>query len=181
MLKLLNDNFGVDQAMLTTVHSYTSDQPLRDKAGSSFRRSRSAAENIIPNVTPAPMWIEHILPEMKGRVAGTALNVPIPNGSLLDLTTVLNNNDVSVEEVHAVLEDAAMKYPKLIEIVTDPIVSSDVINNRHSVVYDKLATMRSPGRMVKTLIWYHTTVSMASRILEVIEKYHSLQEKGGSQ
>ncbi len=180
-LKLFNENFGVDYAMLTTVHAYTSDQPLRDKAGKSFRRSRSAAENIIPNATPSPRWIQHILPELKGRIEGTALNVPIPNGSLLDLTTVFKNAGVSVKDVNMVMEKAAKEMPELIEIVEDPIVSSDVIGNTHSIVFDKLATMHSPERMVKTLIWYHTTMAQASRILEVIKKYHDLEEKGGSQ
>ena len=97
MLKIISENFGLDYAMFTSVHSYTSDQPLRDKAGTDFRRSRSAAENIIPVDTVAPKWIEHILPELTGKVEGTALNVPVPNGSLLDLTSVLKNGIKIVE------------------------------------------------------------------------------------
>jgi len=181
MLKLFNEKFGVDAAMLTTVHSYTSDQPLRDKAGESFRRSRSAAENIIPNVTPSPYWLQKLLPELKGKIEGTALNVPIPNGSLLDLNTVFNNDGVGIEDVNAVMEQAAKDHPQLIEVTHDPIVSSDVINNTHSVVYDALATMKSPKRMIKTLAWYHASMAQASRILDVIRTYHIKEEKGGAQ
>lgn len=180
MTNLLNKAFGVDSVVLTTVHSYTSDQPLRDKAGINFRRSRSAAENIIPNETPSPQWIQKILPEFKGKIEGIALNVPIPNGSVLDMTTVFKNSGVTVEDVNEVMQKAAGKYPELIEVVTDPIVSSDVIGNTHSVVFDKLATMKSPDKMLKTLTWYHTALAQASRILDTIKKYHELEEKGGS-
>jgi glyceraldehyde 3-phosphate dehydrogenase len=184
MLKYFDKYFGVDYAMLTTVHSYTSDQPLRDKAGTDFRRSRSAAENIIPNESPTPRWIPSILPQFKGRIEGNALNVPIPNGSLLDLTTVFKNNGVTVEDVNKMMYEAAKELPHLIQVAEDPIVSSDVINNRHSVVFDKMATMKSQGRMMKTLVWYHTALAQACRILEVIGTYHNLQEKtekGGAQ
>ena len=182
LLKLFQENFGIDYAMLTTVHSYTSDQPLRDKAGSSFRRSRSAAENIIPNQSPTPRWIPVILPFMKDRIEGSALNVPIPNGSLLDLTTIFSNNGVTIEDVNKVMEQAAKDFPTLVQVVDDPIVSSDVINNRHSVVFDKLATMKSPGRMMKTLTWYHTALAQACRIMDVIRLYHKLEvTKGGAQ
>jgi glyceraldehyde 3-phosphate dehydrogenase len=184
MLKFFNEKFGVDYAMLTTVHSYTSDQPLRDKAGAEYRRSRSAAENIIPNETPTPRWIPTILPEFKGRIEGTALNVPIPNGSLLDLTTVFRTKDVTIEQVNELMYEAAKKLPNLIAVAEDPIVSSDVINDRHAVIFDKLATMKSQGKMMKTLVWYHTALAQACRILDVIRTYHNLQEKtqkGGAQ
>ena len=180
MIKLLNEAFGVDSVVLTTVHSYTSDQPLRDKAGASFRRSRSAAENIIPNETPSPRWIQHIMPDFKGKIEGIALNVPIPNGSVLDMTTVFKNRGVTIEDVNKVVEKASSDYPELIQVVSDPIVSSDVVGNRHSVIFDKLATMKSTGRMLKTLTWYHTALAQASRILDTIKKYHILEEKGGS-
>jgi glyceraldehyde 3-phosphate dehydrogenase len=183
MLKFFDEKFGVDYAMLTTVHSYTSDQPLRDKAGADFRRSRSAAENIIPNETPTPKWIPTILPNFKGRIEGSALNVPIPNGSLLDLTMIFKNKDVSIDQVNEVMYAAAAKLPNLVQVAADPIVSSDVINNRHAVVFDKLATLKSQGKMIKTLVWYHTALAQACRILDVIRAYHILQEKiekGGS-
>ncbi len=180
MLKILNDTFGVDYAMLTTVHSYTSDQPLRDKASTTFRRSRSAAENIIPNITPSPEWIQYIMPEFKGRIEGSALNVPVPNGSLLDLTTVLKKKDIDIEDLNKAVEAAAEKYPQIIEVVEDPIVSTDVIGNTHSVVFDKMASLKTSGRMLKTLTWYHTALAQAARIKDLIIAYHRLAEKGGA-
>ena len=181
MLKVLNEAFGVDYAMLTTVHSYTSDQPLRDRVGVDYRRSRSAAENIIPNETPSPEWLQKIMPEFEGRVEGSALNVPVPNGSLLDLTAVLRENNVSVEDVNKVMEKAAKDLAHVLEVVEDPIVSTDVIGNTHSVVFDEKATMKSPGRMIKVLVWYHTSLNMAARVIDVIEAYGKLIGKGGVQ
>ena len=180
MLKILDEAFGVDYAMLTTVHSYTSDQPLRDKASSDFRRSRSAAENIIPNETPSPRWIQHIMPEFKGRIEGSALNVPVPNGSLLDLTTVLKKGGVTREQINEAAANYAKDHPMVARVVEDPIVSTDVIGDTHSLNFDMQATLMSPGRMVKTLIWYHTALATASRIIDVIVAYNELDKKGGS-
>lgn len=180
MLKILDEAFGVDYSMLTTVHSYTADQPLRDTAGTDFRRSRSAAENIIPNETPTPRWLPIIMPEFRGRIEGTALNVPIPAGSLLDLTVVLKNGDVTIKEIDTAVEAAAKKIPGIMEVTEDPIVSVDVVGNRHSVIYDRQATMRSKGKMLKVLIWYHNTLAMASRIKDLIIEYQKLNEEGGS-
>jgi glyceraldehyde 3-phosphate dehydrogenase len=180
MLKILDEAFGVDYSMLTTVHSYTADQPLRDTAGTDHRRSRSAAENIIPNETPTPRWLPEIMPEFKGRIEGTALNVPIPAGSLLDLTVVLKNGDVTIKDIDAAIEAAAKKIPGILEVTEDPIVSVDVVGNRHSVIFDKQATMRSKGKMLKVLIWYHNTLAMASRIKDLIVEYEKLNEEGGS-
>jgi glyceraldehyde 3-phosphate dehydrogenase len=179
MLKILAENFGLDYAMLTTVHSYTSDQPLRDKAGTDFRRSRSAAENIIPFETIVPKWIEHIMPELKGKIEGTAMNVPVPNGSLLDLTSVLKQK-ITLEDLNKAMEKAAAELPHIIQMVDDPIVSTDVIDNQHSLIFDKRASMFSPGRMVKTLTWYHSAYAMAARIKELILAYDKIDKKGGS-
>ena len=180
ILKVLDEAFGVDYAMLTTVHSYTSDQPLRDKASSDFRRSRSAAENIIPNETPSPRWIQHIMPEFKGRIEGSALNVPVPNGSLLDLTTVLKKEGVTREQVNEAVTNYAKDHPYVARVVEDPIVSTDVIGDRRSVNFDLQATLMSPHRMVKTLTWYHTALATASRIIDLIVAYDELEKKGGS-
>lgn len=178
MLKIFAENFGLDYAIFSSVHSYTSDQPLRDKAGTDFRRSRSAAENIIPIDTVAPRWIEYIMPEMEGKVEGTAMNVPVPNGSLLDLTTVLPKG-ITIADINNVMDKAAKELPNVIQVVDDPIVSTDVIDNSHSIVFDKKATMLSPGRMVKTLIWYHSAFAMATRIKELIIAYDNIDMKGG--
>jgi len=179
MLKILGENFGLAYAMLTTVHSYTSDQPLRDKAGTDFRRSRSAAENIIPFDTIVPRWIEHIMPELEGKIEGTAMNVPVPNGSLLDLTSVLKQK-ITLEDLNKAIEKSAAEYPHLIHLMEDPIVSTDVIDNSHSVIFDKRASMFSPGRMVKTLTWFHSAYAQAARIKELILAYDKIEKKGGA-
>lgn len=171
MIKILDEAFGVDYAMLLTIHNYTADQPLRDVVGNDFRRSRSAAQNIIPNVSPAPAWIEQILPQMKGRVEGSALNVPIPAGSLLDLSTFLRKEGVELAHVHAAVEAAAAKIPHIIEVTEDEIVSVDIIGNTHSIIYDKKVAMRSSGRIVKTISWYHTSLAVAARIKDLITAY----------
>ena len=180
LLNVLNEAIGVDYALLTTVHSYTADQPLRDTVGTDFRRSRSAAENIIPNDTPTPRWIPVILPEFKGRIEGTALNVPIPAGSLLDLTLVLKDGKVTINQIDKAIEKAAKKLPEILEVCEDPIVSVDVVGNRHSVIYDKQATMRSKGKMVKILAWYHNSLAMASRVKDLIIAYNKINEQGGA-
>lgn len=180
LLKIFNDEFGVDYAMLTTVHSYTSDQPLRDKAGTDFRRSRSAAENIIPNETPSPEWIQKIMPEFKGRIEGSALNVPVPNGSLLDLTAIFKSKDITIEMINNVVQKYADQHPEIVEMMHDPIVSTDVIGNTHSVVFDRDASIKSSGRMIKTLTWYHAAKAMSARIIDLIIAYDKLNSEGGA-
>jgi glyceraldehyde 3-phosphate dehydrogenase len=179
MLKILSENFGIDYSMITTVHSYTADQPLRDRAGNDFRKSRSAAENIIPVETIVPKWIEQIMPELIGKVEGSALNVPIPNGSLLDLTAGLKKK-ITIDEINKVMAKAAKELPDIIQLVDDPIVSADVIDNSHSLIFDKKATMVSSGRMLKVLIWYHSAFAMAARLKELIIAYDKADKKGGA-
>jgi glyceraldehyde 3-phosphate dehydrogenase len=179
LLKIMDKHFGVDHAMLTSIHSYTSDQPLRDRAGSDYRKSRSAAENIIPLETAVPKWIEQVMPWLEGRIEGTLLNVPVPNGSLLDMTTILKKSGVSKNDVNEAVAKEAPGLTGLVQLVNDPIVSSDVIDNKHSVVFDTLSTMTSPGRMVKTLSWYHSAYSQANRIKELILAYNEADKKGG--
>lgn len=174
ILKILHDKFGLEWAMMTTIHAYTSDQPLADTAGADYRRSRSAAENIIPNETPTAKWLEFILPEFKGKFDGIALNVPVPDGSCVDLTCQLSGNDVSVEAVNDAVRTAAEKMPDIIEVTDDPIVSSDVIGNRHSLVFDAKATMKTAGRFIKVIGWYDNGWGHAARILDIIRAYGQL-------
>lgn len=180
LLKIFNEEFEIDYAMLTTVHSYTSDQPLRDKVGTDFRRSRSAAENIIPNETPSPEWIQKIMPEFKGRIEGSALNVPVPNGSLLDLTAIFKSKDITIEMINNVVQKYADQHPEIVEMMNDPIVSTDVIGNTHSVVFDRAASIKSSGRMIKTLTWYHAAKAMSARIIDLIIVYDKLNSEGGA-
>ncbi|MBC8256158.1 MAG: glyceraldehyde-3-phosphate dehydrogenase [Candidatus Marinimicrobia bacterium] len=176
-LSILNEVVDINCANMTSIHAYTSDQPLQDVAGKSFRRSRSAAENIIPNEDHSVQWIETILPQFKNKITASALNVPVQKGSLMDLTTVINEQNLSAEDINAIFIEAASKRPELIEITHDPIVSSDVIGNRHSIVFDTLATLKSGSNLVKTLSWYDNGLSHACRILDVIRLYHNLDMK----
>jgi len=180
MLDILDKAFGIEYAMMTTIHAYTSDQPLRDTAASDFRRSRSAAENIIPNVNISPYWMEHILPRFKGKIEGSALNVPVPMGSLLDLTCVLTKGDTTIEEVNDAMRTAAKSLAGYIEITEDPIVSSDVIGNAHSLLFDTKGTMKSSKRMVKTLSWYDNSLGQAGRLVDLALAYGRLGVEGGA-
>lgn len=180
VLDTLDKVFGVEYAMMTTIHAYTSDQPLRDTASSDFRRSRSAAENIIPNANISPYWMEYIQPKFKDKIEGSALNVPVPMGSLLDLTCVLPGESVTVEQVNDAMRKAAEKMPKYIEVTEDPIVSRDVIGNQHSVLFDAKGTMKSSKRMIKTLTWYDNSLGQAGRLVDLALAYGKLGVEGGA-
>ncbi len=181
MLDTLDKAFGVEHAMMTTIHAYTSDQPLRDTAAADFRRSRSAAENIIPNVNISPYWMEQILPRFEGKIEGSALNVPVPMGSLLDLTCVLTKGDSTIEEVNEAMRKAAGgALAGYIEVTEDPIVSSDVIGNAHSLLFDTKGTMKSSKRMVKTLSWYDNSLGQAGRLVDLALAYAKLGVEGGA-
>ena len=177
MLKMLDEEFGIQRAMMTTVHAYTSDQPLADAAGVDLRRSRSAVENIIPNTTSAPSIVEELMPQFSGKVDGIAFNVPVPNGSCVDLTTELNRMP-SIEEANNAIKkysDTSMKG--IVGYTSDPIVSSDVIGTEETMVYDEKATMITKDSLLKTLCWYDNGWGFASRILDVVDAYAALEAK----
>lgn len=171
-LQIIDQALGLETASMTSVHAYTSDQPALDQARQDPRRSRSAA-NIIPNGNASPRWVEAVLPRFAGRVSGYALNVPVQRGSLLDLSTVMRSAEVSVEDVNQAFIDASERYPDLLDIARDPIVSSDVLGSRHSVIFDLQGTLKAGRRMIKTLAWYEE-LSHARRILEVARLYQDL-------
>lgn len=170
----------VEKAFMTTVHAYTSDQALQDRAGPDRRRSRSAAENIIPNSNASPHWVEKVLPHLTGKLAGNALNVPVQKGSMLDTTVVFRDPAVDARAVNAALTAAAEKTPGILGVTEDPIVSSDVIGCRQSLLFDLQATLKSGRRMVKTIGWYET-LGHASRIMDVVRDYHALDAQAGGQ
>ncbi|RZP21137.1 type I glyceraldehyde-3-phosphate dehydrogenase [bacterium] len=172
MLRILDGNFTVKKAMMTTVHAYTADQPLTDAIGLDLRRSRSAVENIIPNTTGAPKIIEKLMPEFEGKLDGIAFNVPVPNGSCVDMTTELEKVP-SPEEVNEVLKEASNgKYKNFIGYTNDPIVSSDVIGREETIVFDSKATMVTADNLLKTLCWYDNGWGFSKRILDTIKTYH---------
>jgi glyceraldehyde 3-phosphate dehydrogenase len=181
MVNILEENFGVEHAIFTTIHEYTGDQALRDVANRNPRRSRSAVENIIPNHSPSPEWLQRLLPTFWGRIEGSALNVPVPAGSMLDLTTLMKKEGISKDDVIKAVEAAAEKWPDVVSITHDPIVSTDVIGNTHSLVFDAKASMPGNSRMFKSIFWYHNTLSLAARIKELITMYSQLDAKKGGQ
>ncbi|MBT4372270.1 MAG: type I glyceraldehyde-3-phosphate dehydrogenase [Candidatus Marinimicrobia bacterium] len=176
MLKVLDDAFGVKQAMMTTVHAYTSDQPLADAARSDLRRSRSAVENIIPNETWAPDYVSQLMPQFKNKLTGMAINVPVANGSCIDLTTEMEKMP-SIEEVNAAFKAASENGLRdIIGYTEDPIVSSDAIGSGDPMVFDSQATMMASGKLLKTISWFDNGWGFANRILELADAYASLGE-----
>lgn len=174
-LKVMSDAGEIEHATMTSVHSYTSDQILQDYAGPDYRRSRSGAENIIPNDTPAPQWVERLMPDLAGKLSGFALNVPVQTGSLLDLTAAFNDAGVSVEKVNDLFLAASSAAPELIDATSDPIVSSDVKGCARSILVDLKGTLKAGSRMIKVLAW-HETLGHASRILDLAAMYADLEQ-----
>ena len=174
-IKILNDAFGIDYASMTTIHSYTGDQPAHDFAGKGFRRSRSAAENIIPNQNKSAYWVSKIIPKLQDRLMGSSLNVPVQFGSLLDLTCIFQNEGVTTLAVVKAMRKAEQDNPNLVTVVDDPIVSSDVIGKPQSVVFDSMGILKIGEKMMKMLIWYDNGFNQAARILDVISAYENMK------
>ena len=177
MVKMLDECFGLERAMMTTVHAYTADQPLADAAGIDLRRSRSAVENIIPNSTLAPSIVEEIMPKFKGKLDGIAFNVPVPNGSCVDLTTELKNIPTVEEANQAIKEYSEKSLRGIVGYTDDPIVSSDVRGREETMVFDEKATMITKDALLKTLCWYDNGWGFSKRILDVINAYVELEKK----
>jgi len=174
-IKILNNAFGIDYGSMTTIHSYTGDQPAHDFAGKGFRRSRSAAENIIPNQNNSAYWVSKIIPTLKDRLMGSSLNVPVQFGSLLDLTCIFQNEGVTTQAVVEAMRKAEQDNPNLVAVVDDPIVSSDVIGKPQSVVFDSMGILKIGEKMMKMLIWYDNGFNQAARILDVISAYENMK------
>ena len=170
VLRTLDEHFGVERAFWTTVHAMSNSGRLADVPGEGFRTSRAAGENIIPEETNSPDIVTQVMPEFQRKLSAVALNVPVPDGSTVDLVTI-TENDTTVEEVNKVIEEAAAtRYRNVIEYVADPIVSSDVRGSTYSGVFDSLATMVTDGTMVKTITWFNNGWGYSARVVEVIER-----------
>lgn len=167
--------FGIDAVNMTTIHSFTSDQSLQDTVGTDFRCSRSASENIIPNNSEAEKWIVKLFPELNDKINCNALNVPVQKGSMLDLSIAFVDDKVSIEDVNSAIIEASELYPDIIGITNDPIVSSDIIGDPRSLVFDVKATMKGGNSFVKVLAWYDNGHCHAMRILDVIKAYSKLE------
>jgi glyceraldehyde 3-phosphate dehydrogenase len=167
MVKVLHDSFGITHGLMTTVHAYTNDQNLLDAPHKDPRRARSAAVNIIPTTTGAARAVGEVIPAMKGRLDGMALRVPVIDGSLVDLTVLLDR-EVTAAEVNAAFEAAGTAGPLagLLRYTTDPIVSTDVIGDTASCVFDSSLT-QAAGRMVKIFGWYDNEWGYTARLADL--------------
>jgi len=176
--KVLNDNFGIVKGYMTTVHAYTNDQRTLDTAHRDLRRARSAAESIIPTTTGAARAIGEVIPALKGKLDGYALRVPVPDGSITDITVLLQK-EVTVEDVNKALKaEAEGKLKGIMEYCEDPIVSRDIIGNTHSAVVDSLCTLvvGGKGNMVKVFSWYDNEWGYSSRLVDLL-KFMAKKEK----
>ena len=175
VLKILDDTFGIEQALFTTVHAMTNEQRLADVPGDTLRLSRAAAENIIPAPTNSPEIIERVLPAVRGKLVGMALNVPVPDGSNVDLVAILSR-PATVEQGNEAIAAAAVDS-RILEYTDEPIVSSDVIGNTHSAIFDGLATIVMDGTMLKAVIWYDNGYGYAARAVELMERLAEFKQE----
>ncbi len=174
LAKVLNDAFGIKRGLMTTIHGYTNDQRILDFPHSDLRRSRSAAENIIPTTTGAAIAVGKVIPALDGKLDGMAMRVPVSDGSLVDLVAELKK-DVTIEEVNAVVKAAADGALKgILEYTDDPIVSKDIIGNPRSSIFDSLSTSVMEGNMVKVISWYDNEWGYSNRTVDLLKKMASM-------
>ena len=172
VMAVLEDAFGIDKAMMTTVHCYTADQNLQDGPHKDLRRARAAAENIVPTTTGAAIAVTEAIPELKGKFDGLAVRVPVPSVSLSDITAVLLK-DVTIEEVNKAFTKAAKSanYKGVLAVTTEPLVSSDFIGNTYSTIVDLSLTNVVGGNLVKVVAWYDNETGYAARLVEMVEHF----------
>jgi glyceraldehyde 3-phosphate dehydrogenase len=176
LLQCIASRFDIECASMTTVHAFTSDQALQDYAGSDYRRSRSAAKNVIPNTHEASKWLGQILPAFAGKVMTWALNVPVQDGCLLDVSLVMKDEAVTAEAINEAMREAAVALPGIVAVAEDPIVSSDVLGNPHSLLFDARGTIKAGSHIIKTLGWYEN-LGHATRLLDVVRLYAQLDRQ----
>ncbi len=170
MAKVLNDTFGIEKGYITTVHAYTADQRLQDAPHKDLRRARAAALSMVPTSTGAAKAVGEVLPELKGLLDGVAVRVPTPDGSLTDLVVILKRS-VTKDEVNAAIKKAAENEMKgIIEYCTDPIVSIDIVGNKHSCIFDADLTSAN-GNLVKVMGWYDNEAGYSERVVELVSKW----------
>jgi glyceraldehyde 3-phosphate dehydrogenase len=171
MTRVLNDAFGIEEGVINTVHAYTNDQRLADVPHSDWRRSRAAAENIIPTSTGAAKAVGVVLPELKGKLDGIASRVPVPDGSVVDLFVKLGKS-VTVDDVNAVVREASEsdRLRGILQYSDIPVVSSDIIGNSHSSIYDAGFTAVTADRYVRVLNWYDNEWGYACRVCDLLAR-----------
>jgi len=177
VIKVLNEAFGIRKAFLTTVHAYTNQQRLADVPSKDPRRGRAAAENIIPQETKTAEVITDLIPELKGKVQAMAMNVPVPNGSVVDLVC-WHDKKVSTEAINEVVRTAAASHwQDILYYEDDPVVSSDIVRTTYSSVFDSLATMTLDEEVSKTLSWYDNSWGYTHRVVDLIGHLAQMNEE----
>ena len=168
--KVLNDNFGIKSGLMTTIHAYTNDQALAETTHKDFRRGRSATQNIIPTSTGAAKAVGMVLPELNGKLDGMAMRVPVPDGSVVDLVVELNK-EVTIDEVNEAVRNAADNELKgILEYSSIPLVSTDILQNPHSSIYDASSTQLLEGNHIKVVCWYDNEWGYSNRIVDLVNK-----------
>jgi glyceraldehyde 3-phosphate dehydrogenase len=169
VMSIMDEAFGIEKAMLTTVHSYTASQVLQDGPAKDMRESRAAAENIVPTTTGAAIAVTLTVPQLKGKFDGMSVRVPTPVVSLSDVTMVLKK-DVTKEEINDALEQAIKQpyYQGVLDVSREPLVSSDYIGNSHSGIVDLLLTNVVAGNLAKVVVWYDNEWGYSNRLVEVV-------------
>ncbi len=172
--KVLHEKFGIVKGLMTTIHAYTNDQAILDMPYKDKRRGRAAAINIVPSTTGAAKALGEVVPALKGKLHGYALRVPVPTGSITDLT-FMSAKKTSIEEINEAIRTAAEGPMKgIIEYVTDPIVSSDIVGNPHSSIFDSTNTIVLDNDMVKVTMWYDNEWGYSCRTADLIERIAAL-------
>lgn len=174
LIQVLDENWGIEKGFITTVHSYTGDQNLVDAAHPDLRRGRAAAYSIVPTTTGAAKAATHIFPHLKNNLGGCGIRVPVPDGSLTDLTCTLAN-PTTVEEINAAFKAvSAGRFRNIVEYTEDPIVSIDVIGNTHSAVFDArlTAVLGEKNKLVKVVAWYDNEMGYSCRLAELVELFY---------
>ena len=170
IVKILDDSFGLEEGFLTTVHAYTNDQRLADVPHKDRRRSRAAAENIIPTTTGAARAVGKVLPKMQGKLDGMAMRVPVPDGSLVDLVCRLAKQPSRDKVNLAVKEAAESSLARVVEYSEVPLVSSDIIGNPHSSIFDALSTITKGDGFVRVVAWYDNEWGYSNRVVDLIDR-----------
>jgi glyceraldehyde 3-phosphate dehydrogenase len=173
LIKILDENWGIEKGFITTVHSYTKDQNLVDGPHKDWRRGRAAAQAIVPTTTGAAKAATRIFPHLKGNLGGAGIRVPVPDGSLTDFTCTLRKS-TSVEAINAAFKTAAEGPLRgILQYTEDPIVSVDVLGNTHSAVFDAglTAVLGDKNKLIKVVAWYDNEMGYASRLVELIERF----------
>ncbi len=169
MVKVLNDNFGIERGFMTTVHAYTADQRLVDAPHKDLRRARAAALSIVPTTTGAAKTVAEVIPAMKGKLDGISLRVPVPDGSVIDFVCIIKKNTTK-EEINALFKKVSENELKgVLEYTDEPIVSADIVHNNHSVIFDSALTNVMEGNLIKVIGWYDNEWGYSCRMVDIIK------------